>query len=78
MDCFIERLAGMAKVTPEEAADHVDRLVHDILIKLRKGENAVVPGIGVFKPGPTPRFEFKKGGPDVAADKIIRSLRRRT
>ena len=78
MDGFIERLANLADVSPEIAADHVDRLVHDIVTKLRKGESAVVPGIGVFKPGPTPRFEFQMEGPDVAAGKIIRSLRRRT
>jgi len=54
------RLAQQARTSMAEAADHVDRVVHDILCKLRAGKAAVLPGLGKFHPGPQPDFEFRK------------------
>jgi len=42
------RLAGQLRVTPAVAADQVDRAVADILRRIRRGEKAALPGIGVL------------------------------
>jgi len=42
------RLAGQLHVTPAVAADQVDRAVADILRRIRRGERATLPGIGVL------------------------------
>ena len=44
------RLARRAGVTKAEAADHLDRVVHEILSHLKKGRAAPLPGLGRFKP----------------------------
>jgi nucleoid DNA-binding protein len=41
------------------AADEVDRVVHQILTSLRRGEKARLPGLGTFVPGAKPGFEFE-------------------
>jgi nucleoid DNA-binding protein len=60
------RLARRSGVSPAEAADELDRVVHGILRGLRKGESVPFPGLGKFKPGPKGELEFeadaKKGG----------------
>lgn len=53
-----ERLARQAKVSKGAAADRLDRAVHRILENLRKGQPAVLPGLGTFTPGAKPRFRF--------------------
>ena len=53
-------LARRAGVTKAEAADQLDRVVHQILSDLRKGQPAPLPGLGHFEPGKTLRFEFDK------------------
>lgn len=60
-----QRLAQQAGVSRAEAADQLDRVVHQILSKLRKGEVANLPGLGCFTPGPNGIFHFareKRGG----------------
>jgi nucleoid DNA-binding protein len=47
-----KRLAKQSKITPAEAADRLDRVVHQIVSKLRKGEEARLPGLGKFSPDP--------------------------
>ncbi len=42
-------LARRTGVSHAEAADEVDRLVNDILQKLRSGETAALPGFGRFR-----------------------------
>jgi nucleoid DNA-binding protein len=44
------RLAKELQVTPGAAADEVDRVVADILKKLRKGRDARLPGVGILHP----------------------------
>lgn len=55
-----KRLAKQVGVSNAEAADQLDRVVHDILSKLRKGKTASFPGMGQFTPGPKGSFQFKK------------------
>jgi nucleoid DNA-binding protein len=42
----VSRQTGMTRA---EAADQVDRLVHEILRKLRSGESARLPGLGTLE-----------------------------
>ena len=42
------QMARAGKVKPGEAADRLDRAVRDILLKLRQGEEAELPGLGRF------------------------------
>lgn len=43
-------LASKAALPAAVAADQVDRLVTDILRRLRNGNNVSLPGVGVLKP----------------------------
>jgi len=52
------RLAKQTKVTKAAAADRVDRVVHEIVVKLRKGQAARLPGLGKFRPGEKWDFQF--------------------
>ena len=52
------RLARKRRITKAQAADQLDGVVHDILKKLRHGKNASLPGLGTWKPGVSPSFEF--------------------
>lgn len=60
------RLAKQCGVSKAEAADQLDRVVHDIILNLRKGEPAPLPGLGRFTPGKKWDFQFesekRKGG----------------
>lgn len=46
------RLAAELRLTPAAAADEVDRVVSDILKRLRKGHDARLPGVGILHPLP--------------------------
>lgn len=54
------RIARQARVTPAEAADQLDRVIHEILLNLRKGEPAALPGLGEFRPGQEWTFKFSR------------------
>jgi len=58
------KMARAAGVSEGEAADRLDRVVHQILAKLRKGKDADLPGLGRFKQGLDGRvsFEREQGG----------------
>lgn len=55
-----KRLARQSGVSNAEAADQLDRVVHEILSKLRRGKPAAFPGLGQFTPGPKGSYLFKK------------------
>ena len=55
-----KRLARQSGVSKAEAADQLDRVVHQIISKLRQGKTAPLPGLGQFTPGPEGSYEFKK------------------
>ncbi|HWQ56721.1 MAG TPA: HU family DNA-binding protein [Bryobacteraceae bacterium] len=57
-----KRLARRSGVSPAEAADELDRMVHQIVAGLRKGEAVPLPGLGTFKPGPHWAFDFEPHG----------------
>ena len=53
------RLARVRRISKAKAADQLDRVVHDILRKLRKGQSTSLPGLGTFTPGRKLRFRFE-------------------
>jgi Bacterial DNA-binding protein len=53
-----KRLAKESHITPAAAADQVDRILNDILKRVRKGQSASLPGLGTFAAGPTEKFKF--------------------
>ena len=53
------KLARKTGVTPAEAADQEDRMLNDILQKLRSGEPANMPGIGQFCRDADGRIHFQ-------------------
>ena len=54
-----KHIARKSRVTEAEAADRLDRLVHQILSNLRKGRETSLPGLGKFVPGPDGRAVLK-------------------
>lgn len=58
-----KRLARQSGVSNAEAADQLDRVVHQILSKLRRGKPAPLPGLGRFTPGPKGIFQFEQDKP---------------
>jgi len=55
-------IAQQSGVTEGEAADRLDRVVQDILSKLREGKSASLPGIGKFSPGSDGKVKFRPTG----------------
>jgi nucleoid DNA-binding protein len=60
------RLAREAGITPAAAADQLDRVLNEILKRVRHGQSASLPGLGTFWPGPKPAFSFEQGLPPGA------------
>ena len=56
------KMAKQSGVTRAEAADQLDRVVHDIITNLRKGKPASLPGLGQFQPGDIWKFQFNQSG----------------
>jgi nucleoid DNA-binding protein len=55
-----KRMARQAGVTEGEAADRVDRVVRQVLSRLRKGQDTELPGLGRFTHGPDGRLAFER------------------
>jgi len=55
-----KRLAKQAGVSHAEAADRLDHVVCQIIANLKKGENALLPGLGKFTPGAKWDFSFDR------------------
>jgi nucleoid DNA-binding protein len=53
-------IAQKTKLSRAAAADQIDRVVHEMLERLRKGEPASLPGIGSFLPGQLIQFPLRK------------------
>ena len=53
-------LAKETNTTPGVAADQVDRIVSELLSRIRKGGSASLPGLGTFRPGKHGDFQFDK------------------
>ena len=54
------RLAKESNVPTVVAADQVDRIVSDLLKRVRKGESASLPGLGTFQSGSQQEFQFER------------------
>ena len=61
------RLARKSRTSTAAAADRLDRMIHDIIAELKRGNPVLLPGLGTFRPGKLPGFEFetsaRKEGP---------------
>ena len=55
-----KRIADQTRTSPAEAADGLDRVVHDLIRKLRRGRRASLPGLGEL--GSADRKPRSKGG----------------
>jgi nucleoid DNA-binding protein len=53
-------LALASGLTEAEAADRLDRVVGEIIARLRKGKAAPVPGLGKFTQGSDGRVAFQR------------------
>jgi nucleoid DNA-binding protein len=54
------RMARAGKINTAEAADHLDRVVNEILSRLRRGQSADMPGLGSFRQTPGGRIRFEQ------------------
>ena len=52
------RLAKESHITTAAAADQLDRVLHDILKRVRSGQSASFPGLGTFLPDRKNGFQF--------------------
>ena len=57
-DEFTLRLARSTRVSPAEAADQLDGVVHEIVKNLRKGKPAKLPGLGKLTPDQQNKIRF--------------------
>ena len=55
-----KRMARRSGVSEAEAADRLDRVVHQILSKLRDGKEAPLPGFGKFIVGTDGKVNFQR------------------
>ena len=55
-----KQMARQSGVTQGEAADRLDRVVHDILVRLREGKSAPFPGMGRFRAGADGKVVFQR------------------
>lgn len=55
-----KRLAKRSGVSEAEAADTLDRVVHEIVSNLRNGQTVQLPGLGRFTPGRKGDFKFDR------------------
>ena len=55
-------IARCSKMSRAAAADQLDRMVEEILQRVRRGEPADIPGLGILRPGEDVVFEPAKKG----------------
>jgi nucleoid DNA-binding protein len=55
-------LALESGLTEAEAADRLDRVVNDIIARLRRGKPAPLPGLGKFTQGSDGKVAFQRQG----------------
>jgi nucleoid DNA-binding protein len=63
---LVRRLAKHKKVSKAAAADELDRVIHDVLTRLRRGERVRIPGLGVFAGSKPAQFEAEANGERAA------------
>jgi nucleoid DNA-binding protein len=57
------RLARKTRLSHGAAADRLDRLIHEILTELKRGNPVPLPGLGTFQPGKRIEFQFDETNP---------------
>jgi len=57
-----QRLAKQSHISTAAAADQLDRMVSEILVRVRKGQRAPFPGLGTFLPCAGADFRFEPCG----------------
>jgi nucleoid DNA-binding protein len=55
-----KQLAKESRISAAAAADQVDRILSDILKRVRKGQAASLPGLGTFRSGDDQEFRFDR------------------
>ena len=65
---LVNKIAEQTGVTPGEAADQVDQVVHRILTKVRKGQRTTLPGLGQFLQGTKGQVTFERTPVSQPAD----------
>jgi hypothetical protein len=70
------RLAKESHISAAAAADQLDRIVSEILKRLRKGEAASIPGLGSFRAGKGRDFQFEDALAGVSRDKASKKAAR--
>ncbi len=55
---LIRRLARATGLPTAVAADQLDKLVDDVIARLRRGQPVRIPGLGAFPPGDRLKFDF--------------------
>ena len=60
-------IARQSRVSEAEAADRLDRLVHEILSNLRKGRETPLPGLGKLTRGKDGKAAFEREGGSARA-----------
>jgi hypothetical protein len=70
------RLARQSGISPAAAADQLDRVLNDILKRVRRGQSAPLPGLGTFWPGQKPEFYFEESLPPGAHGTRARKVSR--
>jgi len=55
-----KRLARRSGVSAAQAADRLDEAVYQILRKLRRGQEAPLPGLGKFQVGADGKIRFQR------------------
>ena len=54
------RLAKESHISRGAAADEVDRILNNLLQRVRKGQPASLPGLGTFRSGGDRDFQFER------------------
>jgi nucleoid DNA-binding protein len=57
-----KRIARQSRVSEAEAADRLDRLIHQIVSNLRKGLDTPLPGLGKLTRGADGKPVFEREG----------------
>lgn len=55
-------MARRAGVSRAEAADRLDRVVHEIVLRLKRGQDAGLPGLGVLRQSPQGKLRIEPLG----------------
>jgi nucleoid DNA-binding protein len=70
------RLARESRISTAAAADQLDRIMSDILKRIRRGKPASIPGLGTFRAGWGRDFKFEGAAPNLDRQTIAKKVPR--